>query len=62
MVSAGFSCEAAVVVDGVVLVDDELSVITTFLSFLLCKNEIDTGTVRILVVIPGLFLFYLPSL
>ena len=35
MVSGGFSCQSGVLVDEVVLVDDELSVISMFLSFVL---------------------------
>ena len=62
MISAGFLCTAAVVVDDVVLGVYELSVVSMFLSFALWKNEIDTGNVRILVVMSDQFRFCLPSL
>ena len=38
MVSAGFSCTEEVVVDGVVSVDDELSVISMF--YLFCRDTL----------------------
>ena len=62
MVSAGFLCTAAVVVYDIVLVNYELSVISMFLSTVLWKNEIGTGTVRVLVFMLGHFIFCFPSL
>ena len=61
MVSAGFLCTSEVIVDNIVLVDDELSVISMFLSFVLWRFEIETGNLRRLVIMSGNVLFYSPS-
>ena len=61
MVSAGFLCTSEVIVDNIVLVDDELSVISMFLSFVLWRFEIETGNLRRLVIMSGHVLFYSPS-
>ena len=62
MVSGGFLCTVAVVVDDVILVDDELSTISMFLSLVLWNFEIETDTVGRLLGRVGHSMFYLPSL
>ena len=50
-----------VLVDNVVLMDYELSVISMFSSFVLRQNEIETCIVRRLLAMSGCFMLFLPS-
>ena len=62
MASAGFSCISEMVVDNIVLMGDDLCVISMFYHLYCEKTEIEIGTVRSLVFMSGRLLFCLPSL
>ena len=56
------SCVELVVVEDIVLVYDDLSVLSMFLLYVFLQNVIETGTLERLLVTSGCFLFFLPCL